>query len=96
MFPFLFLMFLKHKGLILTFFSFSTLLSYSARITQNVASYKFSMKGHNVNTPMQYRHTKTKYKHTKSNSFFFKYIFKGDKHILIVWLSLPCSIESAQ
>ena len=26
----------------------------------------------------------------------FNYIFKGDKRILIVWLSLPYSIESAQ
>ena len=30
---------------------------------------------------------------TPKPTVLFNYIFKGDKHILIVWLSLPYSIE---
>ena len=33
---------------------------------------------------------------TPKPTVLFNYIFKGDKHILIVWLSLPYSVESAQ
>ena len=33
---------------------------------------------------------------TPKPTVLFNYILKGGKQILIVWLSLPCSIESAQ